>query len=229
MAQGTILLNDDGTASMATMLMMSHHAFRRDIARFLRAIDRMGADAASRGARWDALREEWDESFRKALHGHHTIEDTHMFPDLRKNHPNCSAAIDTLMEQHHQIDPLLEQGDAAFADPARLVDAPSILNELKTLLDAHLAFEESEITPFLRNATDFPAPADEAMIAMYAQGFAWSMQGIAPEVLVEVQKMLPEQLLAKLPAAQQEFEARCHRIWGEYSVGSATTSVPMNF
>ncbi len=25
------LLNDDGTASMATMLMLSHHAFRRDI------------------------------------------------------------------------------------------------------------------------------------------------------------------------------------------------------
>ena len=34
------LLNDDGSASMATLLMMSHHAFRRDLGRLLRAVER---------------------------------------------------------------------------------------------------------------------------------------------------------------------------------------------
>ncbi len=43
--------------------------------------------------------------------------------------------------------------------------------------------------------------ADDDMAAMYAQGFAWSMQGIAPEVLDRVREMLPDILVAKLPAA----------------------------
>lgn len=34
----TKLLNDDGTASMATMLMCSHHAFRRDVACLAKAL-----------------------------------------------------------------------------------------------------------------------------------------------------------------------------------------------
>ena len=34
----TKLLNDDGTASMATLLMCSHHAFRRDVASFAKAL-----------------------------------------------------------------------------------------------------------------------------------------------------------------------------------------------
>src|SRR5947207_3118189 len=33
------LLNDDGSASIATALLMSHHGFRRDIARFAVALE----------------------------------------------------------------------------------------------------------------------------------------------------------------------------------------------
>jgi len=38
MSQAPNLLNDDGTASIATALMSSHHAFRRDLARFAHAL-----------------------------------------------------------------------------------------------------------------------------------------------------------------------------------------------
>lgn len=223
MSQPPNLLNADGTASMATMLMMSHHAFRRDIARFIRAIAEMKAGDSSRA---EEVRGEWGKSYRQALHGHHTMEDGNIFPDIRSKHPALAAALDTLTAQHHHIDPLLEKGDVAFADLAHPEAAEAVLHELKALLDEHLAFEEAQITPALRDAKEFPVPADDSIAAMYAQGFAWSMQGIAPTVLDEVRKLLPDILLEKLPAAQAEFEARSARVWGTYTVGAATTSVP---
>lgn len=226
MSQPPNLLNDDGTASMATMLMLSHHAFRRDIARLIRAVEQIKAGDVSRA---DDVRGEWDTSFRKALHGHHSIEDAQMFPDIRSKHPELASAVDTLTEQHHAIDPLLEKGDAAFADLAHPEHTESVLRELKALIDEHLAFEEALVTPALRGMNEFPTPTDDNMAAMYAEGFAWSMQGIAPEVLEQVRKLLPEILLSKLPAAQAEFEARSQRVWGTYHVGSATTPVPTDY
>lgn len=223
MLQPPNLLNDDGTASMATMLMLSHHAFRRDIARLIRAVTQIKAGDASRA---DVVREEWEKSYRQALHGHHTIEDTKIFPDIKNKHPDLASAIGKLTEQHHEIDPLLEKGDAAFADLAHPENAEAMLDELKALIDQHLAFEEAQITPSLRDSKEFPVPADENMAAMYAEGFAWSMQGIAPEVLDQVRKMLPDILVAKLPAAQTAFEERSARVWGAYTVGSATTPLP---
>ena len=217
------LLNEDGTASMATMLLMSHHAFRRDIARFLRALEQIKAGDTSRN---EALKDEWHNSYQAALHGHHTIEDSTIFPDIRNKHPELRGALDILTAQHHKIDPLLEKGDTAFTDLTHPENAEAILKEVKMLLDEHLAFEEAQITPALRDSKEFPVPADDEMAAMYAQGFAWSMQGIAPEVLAEVRKMLPEILVNKLPDAQAAFEERSQRIWGVYAVGSATTPIP---
>lgn len=217
------LLNDDGTASMATMLLLSHHAFRRDIVRLIRAVESMKAGDTSR---MEAVREEWEKSYRMALHGHHTIEDTTIFPDMEQKHPELKTALNKLTEQHHHIDPILEKGDAAFADLAHPEKAETVLHELKTLLDEHLAFEEAEITPALRAAKEFPAPTDEAAVNMYAQGFAWSMQGIHPNVLEQVEKLLPEMLLIKLPAAREAFETRSKRVWGTYAVGEATTPIP---
>lgn len=220
------LLNDDGTASMATMLLLSHHAFRRDIGRFIRAVAEIKAGDSSRV---DALRAEWEKSYRQALHGHHTMEDVNIFPDIRKKHSDLAHALDKLTEQHHKIDPVLERGDAAFSDLAHPENAEALLNELKIFLDEHLSFEEAQITPSLREGREFPAPADESIATMYAQGFAWSMQGIATEVLDQVRKLLPEILLAKIPAAQAEFEARSKNVWGTYAVGSATTPVPKEY
>ncbi len=226
MSQPPKLLNDDGTASMATLLLLSHHAFRRDIARFIRAVAEIKAGDTSRV---DVVRNEWEKSYRQALHGHHTMEDSTIFPDIKSKHPDLAIALDTLTEQHHQIDPVLEKIDAALTDlahPDRAVDA---LHELKTLLDQHLTFEEAEITPSLRDAKEFPAPADDATANLYAEGFSWSMQGIAPEVLDQVKKLLPDILLAKLPAAQTAFEVRSERVWGTYTVGSATTPIPQDY
>jgi iron-sulfur cluster repair protein YtfE (RIC family) len=223
MSQAPKLLNDDGTASMATALMMSHHAFRRDLGRFTQALDRLSPTDAERAA---ALHEEW-KNFRGALHGHHQAEDHGIFPGLAAEHREVAPIIEGLRADHQRIDPLLERGDGVFGDlSAKKEEALAISRELLALLTPHLAKEEEHVVPFLRSAKSFPTPGSEAEADMYAKGFSWAMHGIAPEVLEKLDDMLPEALKTRLPAARAEFEARCLRAWGSTKCGSATTPIP---
>ncbi len=218
----TNLLNDDGKASIATAMMMSHHAFRRDLASFARALEAFAPDNADRSA---ALREEW-QFFRGALHGHHEMEDANIFPDFAKQSADMAAAIAGLSADHRKIDPLLEQGDKAFGEALDVEAAKSVVTQLMALLDKHLVAEEACIIPHLRNVHAFPPPPDEAAASLYAQGFAWSSHGIAPEVLEQVFAMLPDILSSRIPEARKKFEERCVRVWGTAQSGSSRTSVP---
>jgi hypothetical protein len=217
------LLNDDGSASMATLFMSSHHAFRRDIASFGAALR---APTVPDATRTEALRDEW-EKFRGSLHGHHEVEDKNMFPGLRSQNPGLASVIDRLGADHRRIDPLLEAGGRAFAAlPGSTPEAAGVVAELAALLGEHLAFEEANVIPFLRGAREFPPPATEAEAEMYAQGFAWSLHGLAPEVVDRIYTLLPDILTSKLPAARQAFAARCQRVWGSAKAGASRTSVP---
>lgn len=222
MTQAPELLNDDGTASMATALMMSHHAFRRDLAHFARALEHVGAGDRTRVT---PLAEEWTR-LHASLHGHHQAEDNGMFPSIAAEHASVRATIEQLGADHRRIDPLLERGDRAFADLGKPEAALAVVRELSELLAPHLATEEAELIPFIRGAKTFPAPATEAEAALYADGFAWAMHGIAPDVLDQVTLMLPESLKAKLPPAREAFEARCVRAWGTARAGRARTPIP---
>ena len=216
------LLNDEGRASIATALMMSHHGFRRDLIRFGAALDRIGRGDLSR---LEAVQEEW-KNFHATLHGHHQSEDSGVFPSLAEKHPSVKATLERLGADHRKIDPLLEQGDRAFLALPNTGDAAEVVRKLRTLLDEHLAIEEAELVPFLRDGTVFPPPPNEEAAAMYAQGFAWAMQGIAPHVLEKVCAMLPEALLSRIPAARAAFDARCERAWGSSKAGASTTPIP---
>jgi hypothetical protein len=214
---GTQLLNDDGTASIATAMMCSHHAFRRDVASFARALAQ---------GRCDALGEEWAR-FRAALHGHHTVEDTAMFPDLRAKQPELAATIDLLEGHHRALDPLLERGDQLFSDVASCrAQAHGLIETIAALLAEHLDAEERAVIPHLRGAKAFPAPPNDDVLAMYADGFAWSSAGIAESVLAQVFAMLPAELTARIPAARAAFDERSRRIWGYAHAGASVTSVP---
>jgi hypothetical protein len=212
------LLNSDGTASIATALMMSHHGFRRDLSRFaaaLGAFERSGAEALS---------EEWTR-FRATLHGHHQSEDSGVFPSLAA--PRVDATLARLEADHRLIDPLLERGDYAFAElPGAAAGAEDVVRELRALLDPHLALEEEEIIPLLRDRKAFPPPATDADAALYATGFAWAMHGVADEVIAKVYMMLPQNLVARLPAAREAFAARYTHVWGDVAIGATRTSVP---
>jgi len=214
------LLNDDGTASIATAIMMSHHGFRRDLVRFVHALDRLDV------ARTDALRSEW-RSFRFHLHGHHEAEDSGVFPNLAAQQSSVAATIERLSADHRRIDPLLERGDRAFAElPATADDAASVIRELRTLLDPHLATEEAELFPYLRSAKEFPTPSTGAEVELYAEGFAWAMQGVAQDVIERVYEILPQILIDRLAAARDAFQARCDRVWGPLAIGTTRTPIP---
>jgi hemerythrin-like domain-containing protein len=217
------LLNDDGTASMATALLMSHHAFRRDIALFAGAVRRVVEGDHAKAA---ALREEW-QGYRGALHGHHEIEDNGIFPGLRAEHVELAGVFDQLSAHHRQIDPLLERGDEAFAAlDAKAARAAAVVAELSALLDQHLALEEAHVPAFLRAAKAFPPPPGDAEAELYAQGFAWSSRGVSPQVLEQLDVILPPALKDRLPAARAAFEQRCARVWGPTTPGASRTSIP---
>jgi hemerythrin-like domain-containing protein len=217
------LLNDDGSASMATMLMMSHHGLRRDLALFARAL----AQAAS----WQAgtaehLKQEWT-SYRNVLHGHHHAEDTQLFPNLRGQHPELVEVIDQLTADHRQIDPLMEQGDRAFTQLPDTKPAAALVSQLWHLLGPHLRTEEERIVPQLRGAREFPPPASPDELELFAQGFAWSSHGVAPEVLEKVYGLLPRELTTRLPDARAAFQQRHDRVWGRgVPTGTSHTAVP---
>jgi hypothetical protein len=224
MAGAPRLLNDDGSASMATALMMSHHGFRRDIARFALALPRL---APGDGARAAALQGEW-KSYRGTLHHHHEAEDRGMFPSMRGQHPELAGVIDRLTADHRRIDPLLEQGDAAFArlEAGAPAAAAAVVSKLSALLTDHLAFEEATVVPLIREAREFPPPGTEDEVKLYAEGFAWASHGVAPEVLERLDAILPEAVLRRLPAARAAFAERCARVWGPTPPGASHTSVP---
>jgi hemerythrin-like domain-containing protein len=216
-------LNGDGSASMATALMMSHHGLRRDLAQFALALTRVANGDRARVA---ALQEEW-RNYHLTLHGHHEAEDQRMFPHMRAEHPELAQIIDGLGADHRRIDPLLERGDRAFAALERDAgEAIEIVAELSALLEPHLATEETHIIPLIRGANSFPPPANEEEARMYAEGFAWSSHGVAPDVLERVYAMLPAELAAKLPAARAAFEQRCERVWGSAKAGASRTPIP---
>jgi hypothetical protein len=219
----TQLLNDDGSASMATAFMMSHHAFRRDIALFKRALGQgPGVDGAPR---IEALQDEW-KGFHAKLHGHHQVEDNGVFPGIKAQHAELGPVIAQLVADHQRLDPMLEAGERAFAKLAATAEAAAIVAETAELLDKHLGLEEEKIVPLLRGASAFPTPASDAEAEMYAEGFAWACHGIAPEVLEQVYKMLPAPVMARLPAARVVFTRKFEALWGTVGGGASTTSVP---
>jgi len=217
------LLDDEGKASMATAIMMSHHGFRRDLAWLERAL---ASGQGSDPGRAALLAQEWAR-FRATLHGHHQAEDAGLFPSLAKEHPDVAEVIARLEADHRRIDPLLEAGDRAFvALGAESGAAHAVVVELGTLLGPHLATEEVHLVPHLRDARTFPPIGTDAEADLYAQGFAWASYGIAAEVVAGVDEMLPTALLARLPAARAAFAERWTRIYGEAHGGSARTAIP---
>jgi hemerythrin-like domain-containing protein len=222
MANAPSLLNDDGSASIATLLLMSHHGLRRDLARFALAIGQLRSEDHAQAER---LRAEW-QRYHETLHGHHSAEDQQLFPSLRSEHPELGAVIDQLSSDHRAIDPLLARGDEAFAAlPGVTAAASELLAELSALLEPHLALEEREAVPFLREVKAFPPPG-EAELEIYARGFGWSSHGVDADVLAKVDAMLPEQLRQKLSAARAAFEARAVEVFGPMLARASRTAIP---
>lgn len=213
------LLNDDGSASIATAVLMSHHGLRRDLACFHAALARM--DGRERTA--EVLQAEWHR-YRMTLHGHHEAEDNRMFPHLRAVQPALLPVLERLTAEHALLEPLLERGDRAFAALPNATLATAVLAELSAVLERHLAFEEATVIPLFREVKTFPLPPSDEELDLFLSGFAWSYRGVAPEVLDQVNRMLPEAISTRLPAARAAHEARVQSVFGPAEPVSRTST-----
>jgi hypothetical protein len=143
----------DGPHDQSGMYLM-HHAFRRDLARFETAA---GATPVEDAATWRALERRW-QLFGEVLHHHHTVEDTSVWPLLRRRAraagvDEAVTVLDAMEEEHDHIDPALAACASAWhamvahpCDDHRNALAITVSAARGALL-SHMAHEETEALP----------------------------------------------------------------------------------
>lgn len=139
-----------GKAIDFTMMYVTHDAFRRDLGRFSAAAAACTTDARGVRAGW--------ENFKAQLLLHHSVEDTHLWPRVRRaaaSRPEGLALLGEMEAEHAQVDPLLAAVDDALANPAN--DLTAHIAELASALEAHLKHEEDAALPLIQSVC---TPAD---------------------------------------------------------------------
>lgn len=158
----------DGPLDMTGMYLM-HHAFRRDLDRFVAAV--RGTPAADR-ATWRALQDRWNQ-FGMVLHHHHEVEDDVIWPPLLRHadaagNAEGRATLEAMAAEHDDIDPLLASVSAGFAALAEGGPRTSADDDARSALEVrmvaareslgrHLAHEERDALPL---AQRFMTPAE---------------------------------------------------------------------
>lgn len=139
-------LTDDDMEIMRIL----HDAFRRDGTRLARAADTYGI---AEPETHDALLLGW-HGFSSGLYHHHTIEDTHIWPVLRRklaDRPDDLAVLDDMETEHSRIDPTLAALESAFDDPESGPDVVAErISDVVELLRSHLDHEERDAFPLIR-------------------------------------------------------------------------------
>lgn len=149
-----------GPCDMTGMYVM-HHAFRRDLGRFVSAV---ACTPPADSGTWRALAKRWS-LFAHELHEHHTKEDNGIWPLLLERVDDADRDVLVAMEaEHAQIDPLLRQvevGLARLAAGTSGVDHATTraallgaVTDLHGALDRHLAHEEADAIRIIQARID---------------------------------------------------------------------------
>ncbi|WP_340536835.1 LLM class flavin-dependent oxidoreductase [Nocardioides sp. GXZ039] len=91
------------------------------------------------------------EAYCRVVTGHHTLEDTAVFPHLRHADPGLAPVLDRLVEEHHVIHDVLDRFDRALValvadeDGTALDGVEDAVDLLSDTLLSHLAYEEREL------------------------------------------------------------------------------------
>ena len=91
------------------------------------------------------------QSYCGFVNGHHTLEDTSVFPHIRRVEPAAAPVLDRLSEEHIVIHHLLDDVDRVLvglvqhADEDALDAVETSLQALGDRLLSHLAYEEREL------------------------------------------------------------------------------------
>ncbi len=193
-----------------TIMLAAHQAFRRDLARLVRAA--AVADLTDPAKR-QSVAAGW-ELFKRELHLHHTAEDELIWPVLRPrlaHSENALSVLDAMEEEHERIDPLLTAVDAAFAQREesaggaddwpgedRLAD---VIEVLASTLTGHLAHEEQDGLPLIGVAltgaewrgVGFKI-ARKNGLSRGGEMFAWMLDGVGREDAAATKGTLPPPL-----------------------------------
>ena len=156
-------MNDELTGKGIGMLMAIHGAVRRDLDRLAAAVSSLADDAivmSDRRVGATGLSVYWT-CFAEQLHHHHVIEDTEVFPHLRRSLAGKGAAgLDARATEHEAID---EAQDAVQAAMDLLLAEPTVGNAaalrlrlatFKEVVAGHLAHEEEAAVPLIVEGFD---------------------------------------------------------------------------
>ncbi len=185
----------EGPVDMQMMYVL-HHAFRRDLDRFVAAAR---TTPATDRATWHLLSGRW-QVFTEQLHHHHEGEDRAIWPWMRE-HGSAEdvATLDAMEAEHAEIDPLLSACAAGFDrldahddEDARAALAVRLV-ATRDHLARHLAHEESDAITILQRvmAPEEWRRIDEELMADMSLSFVltvvpWAADGLPREVLDHV-------------------------------------------
>jgi hemerythrin-like domain-containing protein len=186
----------EGPHDQSGMYLM-HHAFRRDLDRFGEAVRLTPVEDHPT---WRALARRWAR-LADVLHHHHTVEDDHIWPLVRRRVEERSdtaglAVLDAMAAEHDLLDPALEacgRGLTAMAaapseDQRNALDVH--VSTTRALLLDHLRHEETEALPLLQRVLtvdDYVAVEAAAgsgyPLASVPFIVAWVADGVPPDVI----------------------------------------------
>jgi hemerythrin-like domain-containing protein len=90
-------------------------------------------------------------SYCRVVNGHHSLEDSGIFPHLKRSEPGVAAVVDRLAEEHLVIHGLLDGVDRALVDLVQDETGDAVdgvaraIERLADALLSHLAYEEREL------------------------------------------------------------------------------------
>ena len=182
-----------------------HGAVRRDLTRFIAALEAFRPGDAARAQQ---LARAW-ANFDDQLTHHHEGEHRIAWPALQKLGvaPELLTAMDA---EHDVMAAALADARAALEALTRSPAAPEAsaalgaMQNLRQVTDAHLAHEEAEIEPVYlanRDAPEIKAMGKEFAKVSPARGgrfFAWVLDGASPEERAAVTGEVPGPVLAVL-------------------------------
>lgn len=148
-----------GLASAQTLIQVHEH-LRQELAAIRRVADAVArgqmSPAAARSAinRMTIRQNYWTfgsfcAQYCRIVTLHHTIEDRHMFPALRREDEALSGVLTRLGEEHEIIAEVIERLDrglvAMMEKPKGVEQVRQLVDELGDALLSHLAYEENEL------------------------------------------------------------------------------------
>ncbi len=157
--EATARYSDEGRA-FARDLIRVHDHLRGELTQLRDMIVQVAAGSLDPGMARSAInaltvkQNEWTlgaycQSYCRFVGMHHTLEDTAMFPDLRRADRGLAPVVARLSEEHEAIAGILARIDRALVsmvrDPAAIAEVQAAVDLLTDSLLSHLSYEEREL------------------------------------------------------------------------------------